>query len=53
VIQRFGGGVYFHNKDGPPPHEHAAIVREHPWAVTWGACVLLLGLLFQVVAALL
>jgi hypothetical protein len=32
---------------------HAGIVREHPWAVTCGVWLLLLGLALQVVAVIL
>jgi hypothetical protein len=53
VTTQAGGTVYLYGKDGPPAHQHAAIVREHPWAVKWGVWVLLLGLALQVVAAIL
>jgi hypothetical protein len=53
VTTQTGDTLYFYGKDGPPAHQHAAIVREHPWAVMWGVWVLLLGLALQVVAAIL
>jgi len=33
------------------PPQPASIAREHPWAFTWGAGLLLLGLTLQVAAA--
>ncbi len=39
--------------EGGQPHPQAAIVREHPWMVTVGTSLLLVGLALQVVAAVL
>lgn len=44
--------VTFYPEHGKPL-PHAGIVREHPWAVTWGVRLLLLGLTLQVVATVL
>ncbi len=52
VTTQTGGTIYWYGKDGPPAHEHAAIVREHPWAITVGIWLLLIGLALQVVAAM-
>ena len=36
VTTQTGGEIHFYGTGGPPTHGHAAIVREHPWAVTVG-----------------
>jgi hypothetical protein len=51
VTTQTGGEIHFYGKDGPPTHQHAAIIREHPLVVTLGIWLLLLGLALQVVAA--
>ena len=53
VVQQEGGGINFYGKGGPPRYAAAGIVREHPWMVTLGIWLLLLGLALQVVAAIL
>ena len=53
VTTQTGGEIHFYGTGGPPAHQHAGIVREHPWVVTCGIWLLLLGLALQVVAAIL
>ena len=40
-------------EESKEPLPHAGIVREHPWVVTVGIWLVLLGLALQVVAAIL
>jgi hypothetical protein len=47
------GASYLLLNSSTDPLPHAGIVREHPWAVTWGLWLLLLGFALQVVAAIL